>query len=95
VTLASLFPIVAVMALALYVSTQYSPEDIIAAANANTGMTQAQPWYAVSLGLEIVGGFRAIVPLVLFLLLVMTVLLRERIPQPRRIFFGIVLCMLA
>ena len=94
VTLASLFPIIAVMSLALYVSTQYTPEMIIESASAVKATTDSLPWHEVTPGLEIVGGVRAIVPLVIFLLLVMTVLLREKIPNPQMIFFGIFLCVL-
>ncbi len=94
VTLASLFPIIAVMILALYVSSQYTPEMIIEAATAVQGGVQSVQWYEETPGLEIVGGVRAIVPLVIFLILVMTVLLREKIPSPKMIFFGIFLCVL-
>ena len=94
VTLASLFPIVAVMSLAIYVSTQYTPEMIIESASlAQTG-AEAASWLDVTPGLEIVGGIRAIVPLVLFLLFVMLVVLREKIPHSKMIFFGIFLCVL-
>ena len=94
VTLASLFPIIAVMSLALYVSTQFTPEMIIESALAKKTTLNAAPWYETTPGVEIVGGIRAIVPLVIFLLLVMTVLLREKLPQPKMIFFGIFLCVL-
>lgn len=94
VTLASLFPIIAVMLLTLYVSMNYSPQEIIATASAASLTSEPLQWFARSPGLEIVGGIRAIVPLVLFLLLVMTVLLRERIKNARMIFFGIFLCVL-
>lgn len=94
VTLASLFPIIAVMLLTLFVATQTSPEAIInAAAQAEQASVDA-PWYASTPGVEILGGFRAIVPLVVFLLLVMLVLLRERLPNPRIIGFGIALCVI-
>ncbi len=94
VTLASLFPIVAVMLLALYVSVSLTPEMIIAAAHQTSLTTGTPQWYESTPGLEIIGGIRAIVPLVIFLLLVMVVLLKERIPNPRIIFFGIFLCVL-
>jgi uncharacterized membrane protein (DUF2068 family) len=94
VTLASLFPIIAVMLLALYVSSQYTPEMIIESAAALQAATSEAQWYQNTPGVEIIGGIRAIVPLVVFLLLVMTVLLRERIPNPKMIFFGILLCVL-
>lgn len=94
VTLASLFPILAVMGLAIYVSTQYTPEMIIESASAVQAGAEAAGWLSVTPGLEIVGGVRAIVPLVLFLLFVMLVVLREKISHPKVIFFGIFLCVL-
>lgn len=94
VTLASLFPIIAVMLLALYVSSQFTPEMIIEGAAVTQAAAQSSQWYEETPGVEIIGGIRAIVPLVIFLLLVMTVLLRERIPNPKIIFFGIFLCVL-
>lgn len=94
VTLASLFPIIAVMILALYVSSQLTPEMIMASAAAATTVVQTHGWTDITPGIEIVGGIRAIVPLVIFLLLVMVLLLREKIAQPRIIGFGIGLCVL-
>ncbi len=94
VTLASLFPIAGVMLLALFVASQQTPEMIIAAAQQLQAVNADLPWYESTPGVEIVGGIRAIVPLVLFLLFVMIVLLREKIAHPRIIFFGIVLCVL-
>ncbi len=94
VTLASLFPIAAVMMLTLYVSVSVTPEAIIAAAQQVDAATQVIPWYESTPGVEIIGGIRAIVPLVIFLLLVMVVLLREKLPHPVIIFFGIFLCVI-
>ena len=94
VTLASLFPIVAVMILALYVSSTESVESIIAASQAVSVSASDLQWYESTPGVEIIGGIRAIVPLVIFLLLVMVILLREPIKNPKIIFFGIVLCVL-
>lgn len=94
VTLASLFPIIAVMILALYVSSQLTPEMIMASAAAVTTVAQTPNWTDITPGVEILGGIRAIVPLVIFLLLVMVLLLREKIAQPRIIGFGIGLCVL-
>ena len=94
VTLASLFPIIAVMLLSLFVATQYTPEMIIEAAASAQAAAAEPAWHEVTPGVEIVGGIRAIVPLVIFLLLVMLVLLREKIPTPKMIFFGIFLCVL-
>ncbi|MCH7741227.1 MAG: DUF1538 domain-containing protein [Proteobacteria bacterium] len=94
VTLASLFPIVAVMLLTMYVASQYTPEMIIAAAQQTQIVSEVLPWYESTPVVEIVGGIRAIVPLVVFLLLVMMVLLKEKLPNPKIIFFGIFLCVL-
>ncbi len=94
VTLASLFPIIAVMSLAFYVASHTSAEEIIVAAHAAHAAAATIPWYASTPGVEIIGGVRAIVPLVLFLVAVMLLLLRERIPNPKTIGFGIVLCIL-
>jgi Protein of unknown function (DUF1538) len=94
VTLASLFPIVAVMLLTMYVSSQFTPEMIIEAAQQTRTVSDVLPWYESTPGIEIIGGIRAIVPLVIFLLLVMMVLLKEKLPNPRIIFFGIFLCVL-
>jgi len=94
VTLASLFPIVAVMLLTMYVSSQFTPEMIITAAQQTQVVSEVLPWYESTPGVEIVGGIRAIVPLVIFLLLVMIVLLREKLPNPMIVFFGIFLCVL-
>ena len=94
VTLASLFPIIAVMSLALYVSSQFTPEQIISAASASASSMGDVGWHEVTPGLEVVGGVRAIVPLVIFLLIVMVVVLKEKVPSPNTIFFGIFLCVL-
>ena len=94
VTLASLFPIIAVMSLALYVSSQFTPEEIISAASVSATSMGDVGWHEVTPGLEVVGGVRAIVPLVIFLLIVMVVVLREKVPSPNTIFFGIFLCVL-
>ncbi|MBK1648790.1 DUF1538 domain-containing protein [Rhabdochromatium marinum] len=94
VTLASLFPIVAVEALAIYVSLVSSPEAIVAAAAASAEAVSAPNWYARTPWVEIFGGLRAIVPLVLFLFLVMRLVLKERIAHPRQITYGITLTVL-
>lgn len=92
VTLASLFPIIAVQGLAIYVASTISADSIIAAANATAGQVTLPGWYEQTPWLEIVGGLRAIVPLVLFLLFIMLVVLRERLHKPAIIAYGIGLC---
>jgi hypothetical protein len=93
VTMASLFPIIAVMCLTLFVASQYTPEMIISEAEV-IRESAALAWYESTPGVEIIGGIRAIVPLVVFLLLVMLFILKEKIPNPKIIGFGIVLCVL-
>lgn len=94
VTLASLFPILGVMILALAVAATTDPVAVVAAAAAGAGGGAAPAWYQRTPGLEIVLGLRAIVPLVLFLLLVLRLLLRERLPHPGVISYGIGLAVL-
>lgn len=90
VTLASLFPIIAVMCLTLFVASQYTPEMIIAGNVVTEGAVQ--DWFQSTPMVEIIGGIRAIVPLVVFLVLVMLFILKEKIPNPKIIGFGILLC---
>ena len=92
VTLASLFPVIGVMLLGLYVAAISSPAQIIAAAQAASSAAElAADWHRVSPGLEIVSGIRAIVPLVIFLLIVLKLLLRQSLPRRGEIFLGIAL----
>ena len=98
VTLASIFPIVAVLGLGVYIS-QTVPIDVImteaAAKTASIASTAAAgaklPWYEVTPGLEIALGVQAIVPLVLFLMLVLFGILREKLPNAFIIGYGLVL----
>jgi len=95
VTLASLFPIIGAMLLSLFVSATTTPEAIIAAAHANANAsTLSVAWYAQSPISEILAGFQAIVPLVVFLMIVLRVLLREKLSSPGIIIYGIILCVL-
>ncbi len=93
VTLASLFPIIGVLLLSLYVSYTLTPEEIIEAARQATAAAQAvEPaWYERSPGVEIVLGVRAILPLVLFLFVVLTLVLREKLENQGEIVYGIAL----
>jgi hypothetical protein len=86
VTLASLFPIIAVLGLSIYVAETVPLETIMAAGPV---AATAAAWYETTPGVEIVGGLRAIVPLVIFLLLVLTVLLREKVAHPGEMAYGI------
>ena len=93
VTLASLFPIVAVLGLSLFVSTQISAEQIVvAAAQAEAGAADAAVsiWAQSPLN-EIVLGVRAIAPLVLFLMFVLFIVLREGLANKLFTAYGLVL----
>jgi hypothetical protein len=91
VTLASLFPILGVMLLAVYVASTVTPAEIIEAARlaASTAQDVQLPWYERSPGAEIVLGIRAILPLVIFLFLVLKVVLRDRLPKTGEILYGV------
>jgi len=94
VTLASLFPIIGVMLLTLVVVAGTSPEAIIAAATQASSAADGLPWYDTSPGIEIIGGIRAIVPLIVFLLIVLKLVLKENIPHQAVTIYGITLCVL-
>lgn len=91
VTLASLFPITAVLLLALYVSTAVTPEEIIESARlaSESASIVTLPWYQTSPGVEIVSGIRAILPLVIFLFLVQKFVLREDLERKGEMLYGI------
>lgn len=91
VTLASLFPVIGVLVLALYVASTVTPAEIIAAAHYSAEGFQAGgiPWYERSPVAEIILGVRAIVPLVLFLFVVLRVVLKETLKNMGEIVYGI------
>jgi hypothetical protein len=91
VTLASLFPIIGVLLLAIYVAGTISPAQIIAAAATLGTDTTALAWYERSPGLEVILGVRAILPLVLFLFIILKWVLKEPLPRPREVWLGIAL----
>jgi len=91
VTLASLFPVIGVLGLTLYVASTVTPAEIIAAANSSAEGFQAggAPWYERSPGVEIVLGVRAILPLVLFLFVLLRLVLKETLENMGEIVYGI------
>ena len=95
VTLASLFPILAVLTLAIYVSFQVSPEQIIATSEAQKALLSVKPtiWQETPIN-EILLGVRAIVPLVLFLMFVLFIVLKSHLPNLRITVYGLVLSIL-
>ena len=97
VTLASIFPIVAVLGLGIYLKFTVPVADILAAAEASKAAAAAvtnPSWTDVSPGLDIVMGVQAIVPLVLFLLVVLFAVLREKLPNAFIIVAGLFMCVI-
>ena len=92
VTMASLFPILAVLILAIYCSFSISPEEIITAAQSASAIVVAEPsvWDKTPL-VEIVLGVRAILPLVIFLMFVLFVVLKSRLPNKMITTYGLAL----
>ena len=92
VTLASLAPILAVLGLAVYVHQTVSVEAIKAGAAVAVATTVS--WHEATPFAEVIGGVRAIVPLVLFLIFVLVFLLNEKVRHPGTIAYGIALSVL-
>lgn len=92
VTLASLFPIIGVQVLTVYLGATYTPEQLIASAAAISTENETLSWYEVTPGVEIVSGIRAIVPLMIFLFLVMKLVLQEKIKRASELGYGLTLC---
>ena len=92
VTMASLFPIMAVLILAIFMSFTVTPEQIIEAAKASSSVAQAEPtiWGKTPL-VEIVLGVRAILPLVLFLMAVLFLILKSSLPNKTVTIYGLTL----
>jgi hypothetical protein len=96
VTLASLFPVMGVMCLSIYVAHTVTPEMIMESAKAAVSQASQAPvvWYKHSPFVETFTGVRAIVPLVLFLFFIMKGVLKEKIEHSGIIAYGIVLAVL-
>ncbi len=94
VTLASVFPIIGVLGLAIYVSMILSPESIIAASQIVTTQVAGSNWLEETPYVEIIAGIQSIVPLVFFLFLVLKLLLREKINEPGILAYGLFLSVL-
>ena len=92
VTMASLFPILAVLILAIFLSFTVTPDEIRAAAAVSTGgvAATATVWDQTPL-IEIVTGIRAILPLVLFLMFVLFVILKSKLPNRMVTLYGLTL----
>ena len=94
VTLASLFPVIAVLLLAMYVAETTTVEEIIQQATAAAGAGDLPPWYKTTPWVEVIMGIRAIVPLIVFLMLVMHFVLQEKIRDLTTTFYGLSLCVI-
>ncbi len=94
VTLASIFPVIAVMILAIYVSSTVSPEEIISAAQSAAIVNVLPLWYEKTPAVEIIGGLRAIVPLVIFLFFILKVVLREKVADVGIVAYGLTLSLI-
>ncbi|HAB44863.1 MAG TPA: DUF1538 domain-containing protein [Gammaproteobacteria bacterium] len=92
VTLASLFPILAVLILAIFMSLTVTPDEIREAAQLASDAVAVVPtvWDQTPL-IEIVTGVRAILPLVLFLMFVLFIVLRSKLPNRMVTFYGLTL----
>ncbi len=97
VTLASIFPIIAVLALGVYFGYTVSPEEMKAAnmvvfeaAKAAAGADNLSTWDKILMG-PIKDGVQAIVPLVIFLMFVLFGILRSRLPNAFIIVYGLIL----
>jgi hypothetical protein len=93
VTLASLLPVLTVLLLGLWVVTSHSPAEVLALAKAQTAVTAAEvPWYLQTPTAEIKAAGQAIIPLVLFLLLILKGLLRQKLKDRGIVLYGLALC---
>jgi hypothetical protein len=92
VSLASLFPVSAVLLYGSYVILTVSPESIIEAAHAAARVAASDtvvPWYESSPGQDVIQSLRAILPLVAFLALVLRFVIREKLRNSGIIRYGI------
>ena len=93
VTMASLFPIIAVLILAIYVSQTTTVDEIISMASMSTtsvldsdALIWSQTPYA-----EIRGGVQAILPLVIYLMIVLFIILKSKLPNNLVTTYGLAL----
>ena len=93
VTMASLFPIMAVLCLAIFVSFQISPEEIIAANSGSKSKVVLETWEQAPY-IQIILGVRAILPLVLFLMFVLFIILKASLPNRMVTLYGLTLSIL-
>ena len=88
VTLASLFPVLAVALLGVYI---YNTQSVAHLVDVTTLISSSitLPWYEQSPYVEIIMGLRAIVPLILFLTFILVFVLKERLPNAKIMLLGL------
>jgi hypothetical protein len=95
VTLASIFPIIAVLSLAIFVSFQISPSEIIEAAAVSSQnlseLNQDPSKWSKTPFVEIIAGVQSILPLVIFLMFVLFVILKSKLPNNLVTGYGLAL----
>ncbi|MDX1582503.1 MAG: DUF1538 domain-containing protein [Thermoanaerobaculia bacterium] len=89
VTLASLFPVLGVLCLGLFVTMTVGVEEIVSSAGLAAARAEAAPWYAATPWNEILLGIRAIVPLILFLLAILYFIVRDRVRDRLQTTYGL------
>jgi len=94
ITLASIFPITGVMALSLYTAATISPEEIVAAAQAAQAAEAERGLLQLTPGPEILSGLQAIIPLMVFLLIVLRFVLRENLRDAGIVAYGVALAVI-
>ncbi len=93
VTMASLFPIIAVLILAIYISQTTSVDEIISMASmASTSSSndELSIWSKTPYA-EIRGGVQAILPLVIYLMIVLFIVLKSKLPNNLVTTYGLAL----
>ncbi len=93
VTMASLFPIIAVLILAIYVSQTTSVDEIISMASmASSSVSNGDSsiWTQTPYA-EIRGGVQAILPLVIYLMIVLFIILKSKLPNNLVTTYGLAL----
>lgn len=87
VTLASLFPIIGVLSLGIYIQETVFVETILANIH---NVTEVNPaWYQQTPYVEIINGIRSVVPLILFLGIVLLFVLKEKLPNAKIVMLGL------
>lgn len=87
VTLASLFPILGVLSLGIYIQETVSVETILANIH---NVTEVNPaWYQQTPYVETINGIRSVVPLMLFLGIVLLFVLKEKLPNAKIVMLGL------